>query len=131
MVRQAKAFQDEDEKQSYLDAAARFRLPYWDIIMPRNDEPTKPPPGHTEIDPTVIWGCPRILKAKSVYVKLPNGDPEKKKNGFWTIDNPLAVFKFPRAEDFQRSKDQGVERKLLDIPQTCGAQIEALAVFTD
>ena len=131
MVRQASAFKDKDEKQSYLDAAARFRLPYWDIIMPRNDEQTEPPPGQTEADPTAIWGCPEILKAKSVYVKLPKGDPEKEKNGFWTIDNPLAAFKFPRAEEFQRSIDEGVQRKLLVIPQRCATQIEASSVSID
>lgn len=126
MVRQANAFQDQDEKQSYLDAAARFRLPYWDIVMPRNDEQTKPPPGQTKVDPTAIWGCPEILKARSVYVKLPNGDPEKKKNGFWTIDNPLAVFKFPSPADFQDST-----RRQLDMEEKCAAQIETLSIFAD
>ena len=131
MVRQASAFQDEDEKQSYLDAAARFRLPYWDIVMPRNDKPTKPPPGQTTVDPAAIWGCPEILKVKSVYVKLPSGDPEKEKNGFWTIDNPLAVFKFPTAAEFHDSESHGVERRRLVMPQESAAQIEALSVFTD
>ena len=131
MVRLANAFQDKNEKQSYLDAAARFRLPYWDIIMPRNDEQTEPPRGQTKIDPTAIWGCPEILKAKSVYVKLPDGDPDKKKDGFWTIDNPLATFKFPKAAEYQDSKNHKVERQPLVMNQTCAAQSEALSAYTD
>ena len=123
MVKQAKAFQDKDDKKSYLDAAARFRLPYWDIVMPRNEKQTE--------DPKAIWGCPEILKVKSVYVKLPNGDPKKKKNGFWTIDNPLAVFKFPTAAEFKDSENHGVKREQLVMLETCAAQIEALPVFTD
>ena len=131
MVRQANAFQDKDEKQSYLDAAARFRLPYWDIVMPRNDEQTKAPPGRSRIDPTAIWGCPEILKAENVYVKLPNGDPKKKKNGFWEIKNPLAGFKFPEDVEYRDSEDQKVRRKRLVMGETCAGRLEVLSVFTD
>ena len=131
MVRQANAFQDEDEKQSYLDAAARFRLPYWDIVMPRNEEQTEPEPGQSKIDPAAIWGYPKILRAESVFVKLPNGDPANKKDGFWTIDNPLATFKFPEAAEFENSKSHGVRRTPLDMGKKCAAQTEALSIITD
>ena len=106
MVKQANAYPNEDERNIYLDAAARFRLPYWDIVMPRNEKQTRPPPGKDKIDPTAIWGCPEILKAENVFVKLPNGDPNKSKDGFWTIKNPLAFFAFPEKEEYGKHTDR-------------------------
>lgn len=104
MVKQAQAYAKEDERKIYLDAAARFRLPYWDLIMPRN----KPAPatGGTKPDPTTIWGCPAIFKQKEVFVKLPKDDPKKDKNGFSKIDNPLAYFTFPNDKDWTQHPDR-------------------------
>lgn len=104
MVKQAKAYPDENDRNTYLDAAASFRLPYWDLIMPRNAE--------TNSDPTTIWGCPDILKAKEVYVKLPEDDPEKDAKGFSKIKNPLYNFAFPNDQE----RDQHPERKGLKMP---------------
>ena len=114
MVKQANLYEGND-KTVYLDAAARFRLPYWDLIMPRN-KLSKPAP-EKESDPASIWGCPEILKARKVFVKLPKGDPAKVKGGFWEIDNPLAYFTFPDGEEFtnytKQNKDSQVKRNKL------------------
>ena len=82
--------------------------------MPRNDEQTTPPPRKKDVDPTAIWGCSEILKAKTVFVKLPNGDPKKSKDVFWIINNPLASFTFPSAEDFNSVPERTNLRKILD-----------------
>ena len=103
MVEQAKAYLDEEQRKTYLDAAARFRLPYWDLIMPRKEE--------TNSDPTTIWGCPAIFKAKDVFVKLPGDDPEKDEKGFSKIKNPLASFAFPNDQELR----QHPKRKKLDM----------------
>ena len=118
MVRQANAYPNKNERKIYLDAAARFRLPYWDIIMPRNEEQTTPPPGKDNPDPAAIWGCPEILKAEKVFVKLPKGDPNKSENGFWTIDNPLVLFKFPNPQEYGEHR----ERNKLELGKGCVAQ---------
>lgn len=106
MVEQAKAYPDEKQRKTYLDAAARFRFPYWDLIMPRKEE--------TNSDPTTIWGCPEIFKAKDVYVKLPGDDPAKDEKGFSKRKNPLAFFTFPNDEE----RRQHPERKKLDMPSS-------------
>ena len=111
MVKQAKGYSKE-EKQVYLEAAARFRLPYWDIIMPRNDEQVEPPPGKTRIDPTAIWGCPEILKVEEVFVKLPENHPDKIQGSIWNkIKNPLASFAFPTGQEYKSHP----ERKKLHL----------------
>ena len=103
MVKQAKAYLDEKQRKTYVDAAARFRFPYWDLIMPRNEE--------TNSDPTTIWGGPEIFKAEDVYVKLPGDDPAKEEKGFSKIKNPLASFTFPNDQERQ----QHPERKRLEM----------------
>ena len=123
MVKQANACPNENERKVYLDAAARFRLPYWDIIMPRNEEQTTPPPGKNKLDPRAIWGCPEILKAKTVFVKLPNGDPNESKDGFWTINNPLALFTFPNDQEYAKHS----KRKQLVLEKGCVAQLFILS----
>ena len=122
MVKQANAYPDETERKVYLDAAARFRLPYWDIIMPRNEEQTTAPPGKEKPDPTAIWGCPGILKAKSVFVKLPK-DPKESKDGFWTINNPLALFNFPKDQEHKKHP----ERKHINWQPGCVVQFLILS----
>ena len=106
MVRQANDYSDKEQRQTYLDAAARFRFPYWDLIMPRKDE--------TNSDPTTVWGCPDIFRAEDVYVKLPKGDSAKDEKGFSKIRNPLACFTFPNAQE----REQHPERKTLVMPKS-------------
>jgi hypothetical protein len=89
MVRVAKLYPTDAEKRIYGAAAARFRLPFWDIVMPRNKQ-------SGAID--TVWGTPAILAKKVVYVKLPKptGNSE---GGFDTIPNPLYSFNFPADTD--------------------------------
>jgi hypothetical protein len=111
MVKQAQSYPNEGQRKIYLDAAARFRLPYWDLIMPRNEQ-TVAPPGKKP-DPRTIWGCPAIFKAEEVFVKLPKDDPKKDEKGFSKIANPLASFIFPKDQDWA----QHTERKILQMEE--------------
>ena len=77
-------YKDEEQRRKYLNAAARFRLPFWDPCMPRN-----------QLDSTsklkeTIFGVPEILRAKTVFVKhWDKTQPEE-------MDNPLQSFSFPK-----------------------------------
>ncbi len=82
-------YETPEERQVYLDAAAQFRLPYWDIVMPRN------PYNKNKKDETHIFGCPQILKEEWVWVREPGNNP-KFHNGFSHIRNPLFSFYFPK-----------------------------------
>ena len=94
MVKVAEEYPTEEEKAVYRAAAARFRLPFWDIVMPRNKQT-----GAVE----TVWGTPAILAAKDVYVKLPV-PTSGAVNGFDTLPNPLYSFTFP--SDTERQKAQ-------------------------
>ena len=104
MVKQAELYTKQADKDRYLAAAARFRLPYWDLIMPRNAPKT--PPGSQKPDPRTIWGCPDILKNSKVYVKLPKPNSQTDLHGFNSIDNPLATFVFPTADEFKNHPER-------------------------
>lgn len=82
----AQKYDDAQQKQTYQNAAARFRLPYWDPFVPRNriDRNNEA----KDVDQE-IWGLPKILIAEAVYVKYPN------KKALKAIDNPLRAFVFP------------------------------------
>ena len=75
-------YEDDEQRQRYLNAAARFRLPFWDPLMPRN-----------KLDKTkkleTMFGIPEILRVKEVFVKHWDKDGPAK------IDNPLEKFSFP------------------------------------
>ncbi|OCL06436.1 hypothetical protein AOQ84DRAFT_390181 [Glonium stellatum] len=92
MIKQAHEYPSEDQRKIYLDAAARFRLPYWDPITPRKAQDVHRP-GEKE-DPKTIWALPDIFKKDEVFVKLPKNDPKNNKD-FSKIANPLASFTFP------------------------------------
>jgi len=96
MVRVANEYSTDAEKAMYRAAAARFRLPFWDIVMPRNKQ-------DGPVD--TVWGVPAILAKKDVYVKLP--EPTKNaKDGFDTIPNPLYSFTFPTTEERKDAKSK-------------------------
>lgn len=90
MARVAEQYSEEADKAIYGAAAARFRLPFWDIVMPRNKQ-------QGEAVETV-WGTPAILAAKNVFVKLPKLT-SKTKDGFDEIPNPLFSFTFPSFDE--------------------------------
>lgn len=87
MVEKANEFEDETLKKRYLAAAERFRLPFWDPLMPRYKVENS---GTKRTLDQRIWGLPQILAAETVHVmKAPNGDRDDQ------FPNPLYAFKIP------------------------------------
>lgn len=80
-------FTNEPEKTLYKAAADRFRMPYWDPVMPRN-KPSASAVGSKKVDES-IWGLPKILGAERVYVIKPGSQQPVE------VDNPLYSFTFP------------------------------------
>jgi len=79
----ANQFKTEPEKSVYQQAAKRFRLPFWDPYLPRNKV------ARTATVNEKIWGFPKILTAKDVWVKRPNSAE------LVPMANPLYAFNFP------------------------------------
>ena len=79
----AAQYTNEPEKSLYQKAASRFRVPFWDPFLPRNEVPKTARPNEN------IWGFPKILTTKDVWVKRPKGHKLDK------MDNPLYAFNFP------------------------------------
>lgn len=96
MKRQASKYPTDALRKTYAAAAERFRLPFWDIVMPRY-------PWASGSKLETVWGCPAILKAAKVYVKKPVPvKPDAK--GFDQINNPLFSFVFPSEDDLTKAK---------------------------
>ena len=87
MVQQAELYTSNDDKVAYRAAAARFRMPYWDIVMPRNQQQGSAT--------STVFGWPKIFRAQKVWVKQPKPSSSAT-NGFDFIDNPLYTFNFPK-----------------------------------
>lgn len=96
MVRLADTYPTEQEKSVYQDAAARFRLPYWDLIMPRNEL-------KVGARRDTIWGFPEVFKNSHVFVRQPGRDQDTDEDGYNLIPNPLFTFKFPTQEEHDKS----------------------------
>ena len=79
----------EEEKNLYQNAANRFRLPFWDPLLPRNKV------DNTGVLDNRIWGIPKILGAKDVWVKRLNAIELE------SIPNSLYQFTFPQNEVLQ------------------------------
>ena len=96
----AERYDVADNKEIYLNAAERFRMPYWDPFVPRNrvsrDKAAK------EVD-VEIWGLPKILMAEAVYVKYP------KKNILRAIENPLRAFIFPDSKILKQKGRENIK----------------------
>lgn len=91
MAQIADQYPVEQERKVYQAAVARFRLPFWDLIMPRNK--------YVENKRvSAVWGTPAILAAKNVYVKFPKPTP-KADRGFDIIANPLYTFTLPTPDE--------------------------------
>ena len=70
------------ERTLYQSAAQRFKLPFWDPLLPRNRVES------TGTFNDKILGVPAILAAKQVWVKRPGAQDLK------PIDNPLYSYTF-------------------------------------
>lgn len=99
MIKKANEY-DDDHKKTYLDAAARFRLPYWDLAMPRNDDDSKATEKAKKLG-VWRWGLPEILKRTEVYVRRPDKPDE-----LHPMDNPLYSFNFPKEEEYAGVKNR-------------------------
>lgn len=92
-------------KAMYLDAASRFRLPFWDPVMPRyRDDSNATDSAKQEV--TWFWGVPVIFKTKEVYVKYPEKPDELK-----PMPNPMYQFTFPEATAYDTAKRRAVDFK--------------------
>lgn len=87
MVKQANRYKNPKDQSRYLDAAAKFRLPYWDPLMPRNLQADG-----ARFD--TVWGLPELLKRPQVFLRHPD-QPEVLK----PFDNPMYKFVFPKNWD--------------------------------
>ncbi|KAJ5752131.1 hypothetical protein N7520_009048 [Penicillium odoratum] len=83
----AKSFGDDEGRLSYLSAADRFRLPYWDPTLPRNKINDM-----NETFSDEIWGFPLIFRQRKVWVKRPQSKMAAQ------IHNPLFSFALPDAD---------------------------------
>ncbi|KAF4626854.1 hypothetical protein G7Y89_g11303 [Cudoniella acicularis] len=79
----ANQFTQEPDKSLYLKAAERFRFPYWDPCMPRNNVTN-----NADTPDEKIWGIPKILSVPEVWIRRPNSAVLIK------IVNPLHWLKF-------------------------------------
>ena len=97
----AELYPDGDEKTQYKSVANRFRLPFWDPLLPRNNVKEKDPTyDGTYVD---VWGLPKLLGAETVWVKRP------KVTDLEEIPNPLYRFKFPRQEVIRAKGRQPID----------------------
>ncbi|KAH8657404.1 common central domain of tyrosinase-domain-containing protein [Tricladium varicosporioides] len=71
------------QRAVYQKAATRFRVPFWDPILPRNKV------ANTGRFDEKIWSIPKICAAKQVWVKRPSSP-----NKLEQIPNPLYAYKF-------------------------------------
>ena len=93
----AERYDEADNKKIYLNAAERFRMPYWDPFVPRNRVNTDSDAKAVDVE---IWGLPKILSAEAVYVKYP------KVKVLRAIANPLRAFIFPESEILRKKGRQ-------------------------
>ncbi|KXT08107.1 hypothetical protein AC579_9209 [Pseudocercospora musae] len=101
MDRVAGQYDSNSDQKVYRDAAARFRLPYWDLIMPRKELERG-----ARLD--TVWAFPHIFKAPQVFVKLPKRTSTTDADGWTSIDNPLWSYRFPSKADYQSSGRRAV-----------------------
>ncbi|KAK3717680.1 hypothetical protein LTR37_005747 [Vermiconidia calcicola] len=79
-------------KQTYREAAKKFRMPYWDYYRPRGKDVTFPgviSKGTTSAK--FDFSLPQIFAVEKVMLKTPT------KNQLELHDNPLHLFSFPKA----------------------------------
>ncbi|KAJ5907811.1 hypothetical protein N7495_000493 [Penicillium taxi] len=101
----AESFGDDEGRLSYLSAADRFRLPYWDPTLPRNEGN-----GTNEEFSEGIWGFPLIFRQRKVWVKRPHSKMAAH------IHNPLFSFALPD-EDLLRANGRSVLEAYKHMPK--------------
>ena len=102
MVQIANDFKKTDSKEGdkYLAAAARFRLPYWDVVMPRKERKSGSAPAS-------IWACPELCAKEEVYVRKPAKPKE-----LVPIDNPMCFFRFPDEDAYAKARRADLGAKM-------------------
>ena len=90
----AAQYTDKHEKTLYESAADRFRLPFWDPVIPRNPV-NKDVPLYDRVY-SGVWGLPKILTTEVIWVKKPHGKQMEE------MANPLYRFNFPKEETISK-----------------------------
>ena len=90
----ANEYKDVQDKTRYQFVAERFRLPFWDPYMPRNEKTV----GQGIEN---VFGVPKILQTEEVFVHHYNKDFGLK------MRNPLYRFDFPSISTL-KSKDRAL-----------------------
>ncbi|KAF5987868.1 Tyrosinase [Fusarium coicis] len=106
----------DEEKKKYLDAAKKFRIPYWDYYRPRSY--TKPifpgvakPEDGTTTGP-LDFGAPQIFTVSKVMVRrLPD-------NKLIPMANPFLQFTFSLEQYTKIAGDAGFPEQFTDIKET-------------
>ncbi|KAK3069337.1 hypothetical protein LTR53_012400 [Teratosphaeriaceae sp. CCFEE 6253] len=107
MVSIARSYTDPAWQKTYLDACDRFKLPYWDVCMPRNKTSEGATAKVKAANGNIWrWGFPKIFKTKDVFVRLPNSPTQ-----LTLMPNPLYQFSFPKQVETHGGRDG---RKLID-----------------
>ncbi|KAF2024336.1 hypothetical protein EK21DRAFT_117886 [Setomelanomma holmii] len=92
MVKVAGLYTNAEQKGSYRRAAARFRLPYWDPLTPRNER-------RGDVD--TAFGLPVIFQQRDIYVRTPSKPDE-----LTPMANPLYEFTFPKDPEWKAHPDR-------------------------
>jgi len=94
MVAVAERFSDKEGKAEYRKALKRFRLPYWDPVLPRKDTNKTL---RVELERVrSVFGMPQILSVPHVWVVKPG-------KGKVAISNPLHHYNFPSSDQYKRA----------------------------
>ncbi|KAK4958258.1 hypothetical protein LTR10_004684 [Elasticomyces elasticus] len=101
MVAIAQSYADQTWQKTYLDACDRFRLPYWDVCMPRNNTSDGATAKVKAAKGNIWrWGFPKVLKTKNVFVRFPNSPDQ-----LTSMANPLYQFSFPSSTEVKTAGD--------------------------
>jgi tyrosinase len=90
MVNKAREYNDETIQKKYLDAASRFRFPYWDPCLPRQLKKGLDGDSHDSSGVPNEFGVPMIVSSPKVFVRFPESPDQ-----LTSVDNPLYQYNFP------------------------------------
>jgi tyrosinase len=94
MVEVAQSYTKAEDKNTYLEAVQKFRLPYWDYYRPRDFDSTFPGVVENGEDTHFPYnfGIPQIFTVSDVMVRLAPSNEWK------PMPNPLRSFTFPKTD---------------------------------